>query len=296
MKFSGVLPACVTPFDENGQIDGVSLARLITYFKACGCSGVVVAGTNGEGPSLSAVEKRDLVRLAVSLSDGLPVILGIATPSLPEATWLSEQAGKSGAAGILVMAPGYFRNATERGVVSWMLELASASPVPMIAYNYPKFTGFTFTDSVVAELARHSNIVGFKDSSGDRDNLKMFRQAAPEVDLLVGDETILVDALQAGWQGSISGAANLIPHWLVKIVDAFKIDVNKGEIAFEVIKPVINEIRQGSQPAANKAVLAQWGLISLPDVRLPLEVGDGMALTAIIQDRLGMKSENLGIP
>jgi len=296
VKFSGVLPACVTPFDENGQIDGVSLARLITYFKACGCSGVVVAGTNGEGPSLSAVEKRDLVRLAVSLSDGLPVILGIATPSLPEATWLSEQAGKSGAAGILVMAPGYFRNATERGVVSWMLELASASPVPMIAYNYPKFTGFTFTDSVVAELARHSNIVGFKDSSGDRDNLKMFRQAAPEVDLLVGDETILVDALQAGWQGSISGAANLIPHWLVKIVDAFKIDVNKGEIAFEVIKPVINEIRQGSQPAANKAVLAQWGLISLPDVRLPLEVGDGMALTAIIQDRLGMKSENLGIP
>lgn len=296
MKFSGVLPACVTPFDENGQIDGVSLARLITYFRACGCSGVVVAGTNGEGPSLSAVEKRDLLRLAVSLSDGLPVILGIATPSLPEATWLCEQAGKSGAAGILVMAPGYFRNATERGVVRWMLELASASPVPMIAYNYPKFTGFTFTDSVVAELARHSNIVGFKDSSGDRDNLKMFRQAAPEADLLVGDETLLMDALQAGWHGSISGAANLVPHWLVKVVDAFKIDVNKGDIAFEVIKPVINEIRRGSQPAANKAVLAEWGLISRPDVRLPLEVGDGISLLETLQDRLGMKSENLGIP
>src|SRR5690242_18708589 len=100
---TGVYPAAVTPFRADGSIDEVSLARLLAYFEAAGCQGVVLAGTNGEGPSLSAFEKRDLLRAAQAAKGGLLTVLGIATPSLTEALWLSQQAGKSGADAILLM-------------------------------------------------------------------------------------------------------------------------------------------------------------------------------------------------
>lgn len=289
VTFRGVMPACVTPFDQDGQVDEVGLAKLLAYFLANGCSGVVVAGTNGEGPSLSAVEKRDLVRSAVRLGD-LPVVLGIATPSLTEATWLCAQAGKSGAAGVLVMAPGYFRNASESGVLGWFQAVAESSPVPVIAYNFPKFTGFTFTDSVVAELAKMPNVAGFKDSSGERSNLEMFRQAAPDKSLLVGDETLLCDALAAGWSGSISGAANLVPGWLSRVV------AEKSESAFQTVRSVVEAIRKGPQPAMNKAVLAEWEIISSKAVRLPLEEADGAELARLIEERVGISASKLGIP
>jgi dihydrodipicolinate synthase/N-acetylneuraminate lyase len=289
VTFRGVMPACVTPFDQDGQVDEVGLAKLLAYFLANGCSGVVVAGTNGEGPSLSAVEKRDLVRSAVRLGD-LPVILGIATPSLTEATWLCAQAGKSGAAGVLVMAPGYFRNASESGVIGWFRAVAESSPVPVIAYNFPKFTGFTFTEAVVTELATMPNVVGFKDSSGERENLAMFRRAAPDKSLLVGDETLLWDALSAGWSGSISGAANLVPGWLSRVVE------EKNESVFQTILRVVESIRKGPQPAMNKAVLAEWEIIRSGAVRLPLEEADGAELAGLIQEQVGTSASKLGIP
>lgn len=290
------MPACVTPFNSLGEIDELSLSRLLSYFQACGCSGVVVAGTNGEGPSLSAVEKRDLVRAVVSMAEGLNVILGVATSSLPEAVWLSEQAGKSGAKAILLMPPSYFRIASEAGVIEWFKKVAEYSPIPIIAYNFPKYSGFTFTESVIAELSKHQNICGFKDSSGERANLALFRSAAPNASLLVGDESLLFDALEAGWQGTISGAANLIPQWLSRIVARFGMEGSDSETAFRLIRPIVEEIRRGPQPAVNKAVLADWGLISSEDVRLPLENADGRSLQEEIESKLGLRRENLGIP
>src|SRR5665213_2761777 len=116
---AGVYPASVTPFDAKGRIDLPAIARLMAWFKAAKCAGIVLAGTNGEGPSLSAVEKRDLVRSAVELSDGLEVILGIATPSLDEAIWLCGQTHSAGAHAALVMPPGYFRDVSADGIANW---------------------------------------------------------------------------------------------------------------------------------------------------------------------------------
>src|SRR3954467_7098266 len=102
-----------------GEIDVSAMARLLAWFEACGCTGAVLAGTNGEGPSLSATEKRDLIRESMPLRGKLDIILGIASSSLEEAVWLCNQARKSGAAAALVMPPSYFREATEDGLVEW---------------------------------------------------------------------------------------------------------------------------------------------------------------------------------
>lgn len=129
----GIYPASVTPLDSSGRLDAESLARLLAGFEAAGCKGVVLAGTNGEGPSLSAPEKRDLVALAKPLAGSLELILGIATPSLSEAVWLAKQAAKEGCIAVLVMPPAYWRNVGEEAIAAWFVALMDASPLPAVA-------------------------------------------------------------------------------------------------------------------------------------------------------------------
>ena len=289
MLETGVYPAAVTPMDESGEVDEASVGRLMAYFEAAGCKGVVLAGTNGEGPSLSAFEKRDLLRTAAKYAGSLKLVLGIATPSLDEARWSCEQAAKNGAEAVLVMPPSYFRSATEEGILDWFVDLADKSPSPIIAYNFPKMTGFTMTEEFVAQLAKHDNVIGFKDSSGDRTNLDSYRRAVPDgKNLFPGDETVLWDALQVGWTGTISGAANCVPQWLSKVVE------DRDETKFELLLPVIKTIRAQIQPATNKAVLHALGVISTPQPRLPLKAVDPSEVLHALQGHLGITKDNLG--
>ncbi len=257
----------VTPFLPSGAIDEAGVVKLLAWFRAAGCKGAVIAGTNGEGPSLSAIEKRDLVDLACRLAPELAIILGIATPSLNEATWLSKQAARSGAAAILLMAPSYFREATSDGVALWFRAVLDASPAPVLVYNFPQRTGFEFDAPFLASLADHSNLLGAKDSSGKEGNLAMFRQVLPGKRLYVGNELLLLKALDAGWNGTISGAANVVPRWLSLIV------ADRDEAKFEFIRPTIETLRSHPQPGTNKALLAELGVIDHNLVRLPLLPG-----------------------
>ena len=290
MLASGVYPAAVTPMDESGQIDEASVGRLLAYFEAAGCKGVVLAGTNGEGPSLSVFEKRDLLRMAAKCAGDLKLVLGIATSSLDEARWSCEQAAKNGAVAALVMPPSYFREATDEGVLAWFVKIADESPCPIIAHNFPKMTGFTMTEQFVAELAQHDNVAGFKDSSGEMDNIITYRRAAPEGKLLfIGNETLLLQALKGGWTGTISGAANCIPQWLAKVV------AERDEASFRTVRAVVEAIRSCPQPTTNKAVLHALGVIATPAPRLPLLAADPARALDAMREHLGITAGNLAL-
>ncbi|MCH8979000.1 MAG: dihydrodipicolinate synthase family protein [Armatimonadetes bacterium] len=290
MLGSGVYVAAVTPMDEGGRVDDASVARLLAYFEAAGCKGVVLAGTNGEGPSLSAIEKRDLLRTASKCAGALKLVLGIATPSLDEARWTCEQAAKNGAVAALVMPPAYYREATADGVLDWFVALADESPCPIIAYNFPKMTGFTMTEEFVSQLAQHDNVIGFKDSSGEMDNLITYRRAATEgTELFVGNETLLLQALKGGWTGTISGAANCIPQWLAKVV------AERDEPTFRTVRAVVEAIRSCPQPMTNKAVLHALGVISTPTPRLPLVAGDPARALDAMREHFGITAGNLAL-
>lgn len=293
----GVYPASVTPFTDGGVIDDAGVAKLLAYFEAAGCQGVVLAGTNGEGPSLSAYEKRDLVRAAVSSRGELKLVLGVSTPSLTEAQWLCNQSGNSGADAILLMPPGYFRNAPETGVESWMNDVIDSSPLPVIVYNFPKMTGFTFSADLLGRLCAHENVIGVKDSSGERANLDSYRRAlAPAKQLFVGDETLLIEALEAGWSGSISGAANVCPVWMSRVVREWHEGRHDdARAAFSMVLPVVEAVRTSLQPATNKAVLAGLGVIDNGYPRLPLEPVSGAGVLDVLRTRLGVSAENLGL-
>jgi 4-hydroxy-tetrahydrodipicolinate synthase len=266
----GVFPAAITPFDDAGKVDLPAVARLLAWFKANGCAGAVLAGTNGEGPSLGAVEKRDLIRAAVPLFPELKIVLGIATPSLDEAVWLCAQAHKAGAAAGLVMAPYYFREATEDGIARWFEYLFDRTELPILVYNFPKRTGVTITPDLMERLGRHERMIGAKDSSGERSNLAGYAAALPGKDLYVGNETLLLDALDAGWSGTISGAANVLPNWLSQIVAEFGEGKRESlETKFALTLKGIEALRDSPQPAVNKAILHHLGVLPNPALRLP---------------------------
>lgn len=282
----GVYPAAVTPFDARGKIDFESLAKLLAWFESAGCRGAVLAGTNGEGPSLSAVEKRDLIECAAGLRGKLNLFLGIATPSLEEAAWLCRRAADSGAIAALVMPPGYFREASEEGVALWFEALLERSPLPVLVYNFPQRTGITLSPSLLTRLAKRPNMAGIKDSSGEAANLQAFRQAVPEGRaLFVGDETLLLDALESGWTGTISGAANSVPHWLSAIVGEFvEGSQESAQEKFRILLPTLRAIRKCPQPAGHKGVLERYGVIGSRAVRVPLEpISEGVATELLEQ-------------
>lgn len=265
----GVYPASVTPMTPDGKMDLPAIARLLGYFKAAGCKGAVLAGTNGEGPSLSAVEKRDLVRLAVPIIPDFHIVAGIATPSLEEAVWLANQAHKANAAAGLVMAPGYFREASEDAIARWFESLFEQTELPILVYNFPQRTGITITHSLMARLAKHPLMAGLKDSSGDESNIQGYETGKPK---FVGNENLLWRCLEAGWSGSISGAANCIPGWLSAVTDDyFAGKKESAQAKFALAQPGIEALRGVPQPATNKAVLHSTGVLPNPDVRLPLE-------------------------
>lgn len=285
----GVYPASVTPFKADGSMDMPGVARMLAYFEAAGCQGAVLAGTNGEGPSLSAVEKRDLIREAMPLRGRLNLILGVATPSLDEAHWLCSQAGKAGAEAILLMPPFYFRGIELEPMLRWFESVADKSPLPILAYNFPKASGFTITPEFVERLSQHSNVLGFKDSSGEQGNIRSFRDAAPGKMLLLGDETLLMDALEAGWNGTISGAANSVPDWICEVFRRYAAGEREAAaVKFELVVPVIRRLRQGPQPALHKAILHRLGVIDCADPRLPLSTVDPADTLDLMRERLGV--------
>ena len=270
----GVYPASVTPMHADGSVDTPSLVRLLAHFKAAGCKGVVLAGTNGEGPSLSAVEKRDMVRAIVPVFPELKIVAGIATPSLDEAIWLAGQAHKAGAAAGLVMAPGYFREASEEGIARWFEALFDATELPILVYNFPQRTGIEIGHGLMGRLARHPRMVGLKDSSGNVANLDGYAKALAGTGktLFVGNEALLWEALGKAWTGTISGAANCIPAWLAAVVEAFvKGDLDSGEAKFGIASPGIEALRGIPQPQVNKAILHRLGVLPSGALRLPLE-------------------------
>lgn len=299
MLASGVIPASVTPLRPDGTPDTEGLARLAAFFRAAGCAAIVLAGTNGEGPSLSAIQKRDLVRQTVGLAEPLPVILTVATSSLSEAGWLLNQAAAAGAAAALLMPPFYFRSVTAEGIAAWFEDLLARARLPVLIYNFPQMTGATLAPDLVHRLARFETFAGLKDSSGEPSNLEAYRQACgADRRLYVGDETLLLRALAAGWSGTISGAANLLALWLSQIAREWTDGRESASAKFDLVRPVIEELRRGPQPALNKAVMHRLGLLASPAPLLPLmpapdeRVGHVLAM---LRETVGLRPGALGL-
>ncbi|MBX3133662.1 MAG: dihydrodipicolinate synthase family protein [Gemmatimonadaceae bacterium] len=207
MQLDGIFAPVISTFhagSEDLDLDG--FAANVRSHIAEGLSGVVVAGSTGEAALLSEDERRALVETAREHvpAPGL-VIAGCGGESTRQTVARTKAAQAAGADAVLVVAPHYYASAmTEEVLRAHYLRVAEESPLPVILYNIPKYMHFALPAELVAELARHPNIVGIKDSSGQLEMLKGFLRAqSPSFSVLTGSGSGLLAGLEAGARGGI---------------------------------------------------------------------------------------------
>ncbi len=209
--FTGSIPALVTPF-TNGEVDKKALKELVEWHIAEGSSGVVPVGTTGETPTLSHEEHRDVVRVCVETAAGrIPVIAGAGSNSTREATSLTQFAQDIGADAALVVTP-YYNKPTQRGLLAHYEAILESTDIPIIIYNIPGRSIVDMTPETMGALAKHKNIVGVKDATGDVSRVSHQRASCGEdFCQLSGEDASALGFNAHGGVGCISVTANVAP-------------------------------------------------------------------------------------
>jgi 4-hydroxy-tetrahydrodipicolinate synthase len=207
----GVFPALVTPFDREENVDKDVFRQLIQHCLPH-VDGLVPCGTTGEFPYLEIEEQQRLVEIAVEEANGKPVIAGTGASSTREAIHLAQSAQKVGASACLVVTP-FFLHPSDKGVYQHFYEVAQAVDIPILMYNIPQVVDRYLPRRVIQDLADIPNIVGLKDSSGDLTyTMEVLEFAGDRIDVLVGHDEVVLNALAGGCSGMILASAQVYPE------------------------------------------------------------------------------------
>ncbi|GEM_PF-3350363 len=217
VDLAGALPALVTPLNDPTTLDPVGIGDLVRRAVADGASGVLVAGTTGEGSLLEPEQREELTALAraaitdLGIDDAPLLLAGASGSSLPALHADVTRLGVAGADAVLVLPPP-LQPLTPDEVADLHLAVAERAAVPTLAYHIPQLTGSPLTPDAVRRIAAHERVIGMKDSSPDADRRAAFVDVAAGVDgfaVLTGHAPTLAAALAAGVDGSITAVANV---------------------------------------------------------------------------------------
>lgn len=208
----GVNPALVTPFGKDQSVDEESFRTLIRYVIP-NVDGLVPCGTTGEFNYLTPEENKRLVQIAVEEAQGKPVIAGTGAPGTRQAIELSRSAQEVGAAACLIVTP-YFLHPSDKGIYQHYYEIARALPdLPIILYNIPQVVDAYLPRRVVEDLADLPTVVGLKDSSGNLTyTMEILEYAGDRINVLVGHDEVVLNALAGGASGMILASAQVYPE------------------------------------------------------------------------------------
>jgi 4-hydroxy-tetrahydrodipicolinate synthase len=219
----GIIPPLVTPLLERDQLDVAGLERLVEHVIGHGVHGVFILGTTGEAPSLSYRLREEVIRRTCDLvAQRVPVLVGITDTAFVESIRIAQIAGAAGAAAAVLTTPYYFP-AGQTELTTYVEHLVDELDLPLMLYNMPRLTKVWYEPETLRRLADIDQIVGIKESSGDMDyfcKLISLRRDRPDWSVMMGPESLLLDALQAGADGGVCGGANLFPQWFVSCYEA----------------------------------------------------------------------------
>ena len=268
--FRGVATALITPLNESG-IDFSAFARLIDWQIAEGVAALVIAGTTGEGSTLTDEEHRAAVRFAVEHTAGrVPVIAGTGSNDTAYAVDLTKYCCEVGADAMLVVTP-YYNKATQNGLIKMYTTIADASTKPLILYNVPSRTGVNIQPKTCAALADHPNIAAIKEASGNISQIvELASLVGDRMDIYSGNDDQITPILAMGGAGVISVLSNVLPRRTTEICDRlFSGDVaGSAELQCELL-PLINALFSEVNPIPVKAAMAAMGWCE-NYLRLPL--------------------------
>lgn len=224
-RLQGIFPPVITNFDSAGEIAPIPFRENLRRWMETPIDGIVLFGSNGEGALLDEDEK---VRLTGFARDVVPagyvLIAGASGESTRATARQARELAAAGADVVLVHPPAYFGPyISVAAMMDHFRTVADASPVPVLLYHIPKYTKVTLEPGFVAELMRHPNVVGLKDSSGDMKRFADFTNACDrECRLFVGNGALLYTALELGAAGGILGVANIAPGLCADVVRHFR--------------------------------------------------------------------------
>ena len=210
---AGVIPPLVTPFSSDGAVDRGAFEANLEAYARHDLAGYLVLGSSGEASSLTDDEKLELVRVARRASGARPLLVGTGVDSTRGTIELTRKAADAGADIALVLTPYYYKaQMTPAALRSHFEAVADASPIPVMLYSVPVFTGIAFPTALVESLGGHPRIIGMKESSGDMDLLgRILAVAPPTFRVACGAAPVLYPAVCLGAHAAILALACCAP-------------------------------------------------------------------------------------
>lgn len=289
--FKGSMPALVTPFTPEGELDLTTLEKLVEWHVAEGSHGLVPVGTTGESPTLSHDEHNLVVKEVVRVAAGrLPVIAGTGSNSTREAVWLTQHAQKAGADAALIVTP-YYNKPTQEGMIAHFSAIHDATSLPIIIYNIPGRSVVDMTPETMGELARLPRIIGVKDATGRLERVSQQRMACGTGFIqLSGEDATALGFNAHGGTGCISVTANVAPRLCAEFQNATLAgDYAKALEYQDRLMPLHIAIFLEPGLVGVKYAMARLGLCN-ERVRLPL-----VPLTGPTRDRIDAALEHAGL-
>jgi dihydrodipicolinate synthase/N-acetylneuraminate lyase len=219
MNWSGVMPAMTTAFDGNLAVDHNFMTQHAQWLLANGCSGLVMLGSLGEGATLDAAEKVAILKNAVKTVGGkAPVVAAISSLSTSHAVTLAKEAEQAGCSGLMVLPP-YIYSTDWREMKEHVSAIIAATSLSCMLYNNPVAYTTDFLPEQIAELAgEHANLAAVKESSADVRRVAAVRAVLGDrIEILVGVDDVVVEAVGAGAKGWIAGLVNAFPAESVQL-------------------------------------------------------------------------------
>jgi 4-hydroxy-tetrahydrodipicolinate synthase len=266
----GALVALITPFTQNDGIDKDGIQSNIDFLVKNGISGIVPSGTTGESATLTFQEHKELIDITIDCST-VPVITGTGSNSTAEALELTGYAADAGADAALIISP-YYNKPNDKGMLKHFTTIADQIDIPQVLYNVPGRTSINMKPELTASLARHPNIIGIKEASGNLDQISKIIEMTLDEDFVVisGDDALTLPIMALGGVGVISVAANIVPDKVVSMIQAFN-DNNMDEARrlHRQLAPLIRALFLETSPIPVKKAAELMGLAS-GHLRLPL--------------------------
>ncbi len=259
MKDLGPVVPIVTPCTLDGNLDLEGFRSVCNEMLDVGCKGIFVSGTTGRGPWFSLNERARLCRAAADQINGrVPLFAGCTSSGLPGMLENASAMADSGAQIAVATVPTYFHyNQIE--IETIYSKFADASPLPVIVYDIPEFTNVKLSNAMVLRLARHGNIIGFKDSSADMDRFKYLvetLQSFPDFYLMQGKENLIASSLAMGASGFIVSLMHINPIPFVGLYRAVRArDEQKANLIQDVINQVIRMVKESIERRPESSTL-----------------------------------------
>ena len=270
--FTGAGVAIVTPMKENGDVNFEKLGEILEEQIQEGTDSIVICGTTGESSTLTHEEHRETIKYTIDkVNKRIPVIAGTGSNCTETAIYLSTEAEKYGADGVLLVTP-YYNKATQKGLIEHYTKIANSIKIPVILYNVPSRTGINIQPKTVAYLVEHvENIVGIKEASGDIAQVaEMAALTRGKLDIYSGNDNQIVPLLSLGGKGVISVLSNVAPRFTHDMVAKYLNGDIKESCDMQLdAMPLINALFSEVNPIPVKAAMNLMGMEVGP-LRSPL--------------------------